>query len=156
MNWRKLPAIACVYVCACVSMCVWGGWGWLHSQSEANTHTAKTLQHTQSCIRLYGETNPVTVSGNLSALTRYNLDYAKTDALVTQSVFFFVAFPLFSLSLSFYFIYKWHAAPVTGNSYQWLSKAPHLQPSLAPGSECIGCTHICVKHTNSASMISCV
>lgn len=55
--------------------------------SQRETHRQlNTLQHTQSRIRLSGETNPVTVSGNLFVLTHYNLDFTETVTLVTKSV----------------------------------------------------------------------
>lgn len=62
-----------------------------------------TLQHTQSSIRLYGETNPVTVSGDLSALTCYTLDFTETVGLVTKKEKNCVFVLLF--------ICKWHVAP---------------------------------------------
>lgn len=75
-------------------VCVFGGGGGGFVLSHRQTRTQlHTLQHTQSCIRLYGETNPVTVSGNVSALARCNLDFAETESPRLQK--FFLAFSLF-------------------------------------------------------------
>lgn len=78
MRGRKLPAIA-LHVCLCFCKYVCLGLVGVVAFLVRG-------KHTQSCIRLSGETNPVTVSGNLSALMRYNLDFTETVTLVTKSV----------------------------------------------------------------------
>lgn len=74
---RKLPAVTsseCVRVCVCLGV----------EGVVASSVTAKT--HTYTHIRLYGETNPVTLSGNVSALVRCNLDFAETESPWLQNL----------------------------------------------------------------------
>lgn len=97
--------------------------------SHRQTHK---LQHIQSCIRLYGETNPVTVSGNVSAPARCNLDSAEGESPRLQNQCFLVCSLFFCLPLFFYFIYKWHTVLVTGLPYQWLTRAPPPNPPWPP------------------------
>lgn len=97
--------------------------------SHRQTHK---LQHIQSCIRLYGETNPVTVSGNVSAPARCNLDSAEGESPRLQNQCFLVSSLFFCLPLFFYFIYKWHTVLVTGLPYQWLTRAPPPNPPWPP------------------------
>lgn len=66
--------------------------------SHRQTHK---LQHTQSCVSLRGETNPVTVSGNVSAPARCNLDSAEGESPRLQNQCFFSLLSIFCLSLSF-------------------------------------------------------
>lgn len=79
-------------------MCSWVGVRVVaFSVTGRRTHT-HTHCSTQSCIRLNGETNPVTVSGNVSALTlTHNLDFDETQLLRVQNcvVGFFFAFSVF-------------------------------------------------------------
>lgn len=89
--------------------------GWVGGGCILSWRQTCTQLNTQSCIRLCGETNPVTVSGNLSALTCYTPDFTETVGLVTKKICVCVFVLLF--------ICKRHVAPITGMSYQWLSTA---------------------------------
>lgn len=107
----------------CVSI-----WGMLAS-SVTSKHTN---YNTYKAALDYGETNPVTVSGNVSAPARCNLDSAEGESPRLQNQCFFSLLSIFCLPLFCYFIYKWHTVLVTGLPYQWLTRAPPPNPPWPP------------------------
>jgi len=103
------------------------------------------LQHTQSCIRLCGEANPVTVSGNLSLLASCNLGSAETESPLSLS--------LFSVSVLIFYLNR-HTVLVTGILYQCLTRVPPDNPPNGHPSAVDDrkhCTHLYNTHTHNHS-----